>query len=1063
MIKWWNLNASGHPESMLRNILNIAKKRRIWGSLLALLVIFAIAFGSLLAWVITGPRSIASLTPYIEAALVPAEGYRVQIENPEILWEGWDNPLGVDIKNISIIDGKDESIAHFPEAMVKINFFKLAFGRVEVKKIELIHPHVKLIQNDDGSFFVSSTDKESTSGNSVATILGLIASDSSNPLNRLRSLIIRHANLSVENKSGIFMQSADASLEIIRKHGKINGTFSMPIAYDGKHSSILAKCNLDKHTKTAEVQVLFEQIHTSAVNKLFPGKQWLEGANLTLSGAIQVTTDLEANIRDAKFAIQSGPGSIKYPAVLDEPLNLEQLRIIGDITDNLSVLSISSGKISLVGSDSKTADLLFKGMVRKEGENYGLAIQAETANIAVNDVHRFWPTVLAPQTRKWVTTHINDGNVVKADVTLNFKPGELKQQDAPEQAITSSITLKGSSVKYLPGHPPATDINGVIKFTGKSMDAEVTSAKYMNSEISKASIRMPDMYQDDVRLYLDMDVKAPAKDVAAFLALPRVEKAATLGVTQDATGEAIGNVKFDFIAFSTANREGEDMNYAVTSTLQGVSQKKFMGSRDIENANMKLSVNNKGVRLIGDATVNTVPMAIDLTSSFEKDHNTDYAIKCAMPIKALSLFNLPTLASSSGSADVAANFHDSDTASTSEAKIDLTKSDLNIPENGFIKKAGEQATLELSTQRLSSGNTMITPLQLKGSNNMAISGTAEIDKATGDFAAVTLSRMHFGSNDLNSLKYKQNKDGITVDAEGNAFDVSPYLNTSKKPSDTHGYNIHIDVGHLVFGDKKEMKHATVNADCPDICHTANVEGALADKNKFTYQIKDGKLTATTANFGELIRVLGILDTVEGGKMSLNGAYNGNRIEGTLDVTSYTLKRAPILTKLVTLASFTGIVDTLSGNGIAFNNLHASYSYRDGIIVLKDAKTHGSALGLTASGTLDTYNGTVDVNGVVIPSYTMNSLIGNVPVIGDLLMGGTGKGILAVNYMLKGNTRDPSISVNPLSAFTPGFLRGIFDVFDKPAPDVDKIVEARKKAEENKTKNVTLPTTKTPEK
>ncbi|MEI6730944.1 MAG: AsmA-like C-terminal region-containing protein, partial [Pseudomonadota bacterium] len=130
--------------------------------------------------------------------------------------------------------------------------------------------------------------------------------------------------------------------------------------------------------------------------------------------------------------------------------------------------------------------------------------------------------------------------------------------------------------------------------------------------------------------------------------------------------------------------------------------------------------------------------------------------------------------------------------------------------------------------------------------------------------------------------------------------------------------------------------------------------------------------------------------------------------------------------------------------VGFDKFYAPFSYRHGNIILSDARTHGPALGFTAKGTIDNNNDNLDLQGVIVPSYTINSLVGNVPLIGDLLIGGSGKGILALDYSIKGNSSDPSISANPLSVLTPGFLRNVFNIFDKPAPDMDKIEAERRK-------------------
>jgi hypothetical protein len=41
-------------------------------------------------------------------------------------------------------------------------------------------------------------------------------------------------------------------------------------------------------------------------------------------------------------------------------------------------------------------------------------------------------------------------------------------------------------------------------------------------------------------------------------------------------------------------------------------------------------------------------------------------------------------------------------------------------------------------------------------------------------------------------------------------------------------------------------------------------------------------------------------------------------------------------------------------------------------------------------------------------------------------------VFAARFGLEGPIDDPSLSLNPVSALTPGFLRDIFGIFDKPA-------------------------------
>jgi len=653
-----------------------------------------------------------------------------------------------------------------------------------------------------------------------------------------------------------------------------------------------------------------------------------------------------------------------------------------------------------------------------------------------------------------VTSRITKGHLVKASVKANFKPGELKLNDTPDQAIDAMIEVAGATVQYMPKHPPVSEVNGVVKFTGKTMDAKVTHAKYMtDTQVTSATIRFPDLNAADVRLFLDMDVNAPAKDVVAFMSLPDLDKAKKLNLNSSVTGKASGNAKLDFIAFSDTDDEKKSpgtghINYAIAANLINVSQAAFMGNRDVDNANMKVNLNNKGIKALGKAKINQVPMNIDLTTSFARDHETTYAVRLDMPVARLPDFGLPKLDFAKGTMGVNAKFISSDTADEANATLDLTHTEIGLPEHGFLKKMGDKATLELATSESTPGKTLIKSFLFTEGDGTA-SGKGEFDKAANDFSTLTFDVLRIGNHDLTYLDYEKSAEGIKLAAKGHVFDLSPYLSKvqSKKPDET--YDIDIKTDRLILGEKREMKDVTVQADCGRQCRSANINATLPNGSKFVYTISHGELSAACDNAGQLIKVLGIFDGIEGGKMLLSGTYKEDRLEGRMEMQDYTLKNAPTLTKIITIASFTGILDTLTGNGIYFSRLSAPFVYRHDVLVLKEAKAHGSALGITADGVIDIPNSKINLSGTLVPSYTMNSLIGNIPLIGEMLVGHSGGGIIAINYSVKGDTKDPSISVNPLSVLTPGFLRGIFNIFDEPAPDFDKIDAERKKAEEKK--------------
>ena len=69
----------------------------------------------------------------------------------------------------------------------------------------------------------------------------------------------------------------------------------------------------------------------------------------------------------------------------------------------------------------------------------------------------------------------------------------------------------------------------------------------------------------------------------------------------------------------------------------------------------------------------------------------------------------------------------------------------------------------------------------------------------------------------------------------------------------------------------------------------------------------------------------------------------------------------------------------------------------------------------------------DLQGTIVPAYFFNRLLGGIPLVGRLFSPERGGGVFAAKYAIRGSFDKPSVSVNPLAAVTPGFLRGLFDI------------------------------------
>jgi len=192
------------------------------------------------------------------------------------------------------------------------------------------------------------------------------------------------------------------------------------------------------------------------------------------------------------------------------------------------------------------------------------------------------------------------------------------------------------------------------------------------------------------------------------------------------------------------------------------------------------------------------------------------------------------------------------------------------------------------------------------------------------------------------------------------------------------------------------------------------------------------LSVVAEDAGTALKILGVIDSVVGGKLTITGTAPDNDpkrpIKGRAEVTEYRLVNQSALVRLLTIATFTGVLDAMTGQGFQMYRFEADFTKTGGRIDVPLARTWGPSLGLTATGFFDYGTDQIDLKGTVVPAYALNSILGQIPIVGFLLTGGKGSGVFAAVYTATGKLSEPTISVNPLSALAPGFLRGVFGLF-----------------------------------
>ncbi len=180
--------------------------------------------------------------------------------------------------------------------------------------------------------------------------------------------------------------------------------------------------------------------------------------------------------------------------------------------------------------------------------------------------------------------------------------------------------------------------------------------------------------------------------------------------------------------------------------------------------------------------------------------------------------------------------------------------------------------------------------------------------------------------------------------------------------------------------------------------------------------------------GVLLRAMGYSDG-RGGRLTFGGTADllapSLAFEGRLHVVDFTLTRSPILARLFTLTSLSGIARALDGDGIAFDQLDGSVALRGSELTLTRITAGGPSLALTLDGTVERTTNRVALRGALVPSYYgLNTAAARIPLVGKLVTGVHGEGVQVIAFRVDGPAGAPEVHLDPAASLAPGVVRDL---------------------------------------
>ncbi len=746
---------------------------------------------------------------------------------------------------------------------------------------------------------------------------------------------------------------------------------------------------------------------------------------------------------------------LDMPGVFAHPVGYQSLAVVADYLTgprqfNISRLSVSAKGFALDGSGSITLN---------DHGAPGLVAKAKIGALPIRTLLHYWPLPVAPGARDWIDANIFAGQIGPLEAETIFSPGILDQVILPENSLKLTFAMRDVEGTYVNGLTRATGVRGDAMMTGDTFKAVFDGGHIGPLSLSNGTALIPTLHKVGTVGAFGVHIEGKMPDVMALIDMKPLNYPTKFGIDPKQTG-GTASADLMFKVPMLADLPVDDVGISVKAHVNDFAVT-LGGNTRITNGTVDFDIDNDRLHQVGQVNLADSRLSVDWTEDFrtKSPFTTKLAVKGALTEGARAALNINLTRYLRGTVPVSADITGrSGSLAHADVNVDFTPALLSIPIVNLEKLPGQSAAGRIQVN-FAAGNTVQDEAIKITGPVLNVTGTANFDK-NGDLTILSFPSVKMGP--LNDLSFLLNRtsnrndytlrgkslDGSKVGRNGTNEAPGGANATVEAQDDTPEGRFHINakLDRLAMRDGAAI--APFNLDLAGIgvrpsaltlsgslvmgARNAPIAGALETS------AAGRKVTLTTGDAGLLARGLFAFESMRGGAMTavvnlpgqasdiVNPSSVPADFSGTLTVKDFTMVNQPMLARLFSAGSLTGFGDLLAGDGMTMEELTMPFTSKNNVISVNNARVVGRAIGASADGYIDRPKGVIALKGSLIPAYGLNSIISNIPLLGDILASKKGEGIFGITYSLTGASDHPELSTNPLSMLTPGIFRRIFE-------------------------------------
>lgn len=737
--------------------------------------------------------------------------------------------------------------------------------------------------------------------------------------------------------------------------------------------------------------------------------------------------------------------AINLRGLTNRLVNIDRVSLRGVFTPNDQHFAIDQ----FMASGGPLSAELTGGITLAPNQTPEIDLQGRVAAMNIREALDYWPLQMAGGARAWIEENVTAGRVGPILIETHIPVGALDLPALPENALNVKLTLTGGTITYIHGLTPITDANAIGVLTGDTFSGDLSSGKVGALTVSKGHAIIPNLHEQASVGEFSAHADGNVQDMLMLIDMKPLQYPTRFHVkTQSAKGTA--SVDLDFHVPMLRALKVDDVGISVKGGLRDM----VLSAGDhlnLTNGMLDFAVDNKDLRAAGTLNLGSSKLAVDWTETFKTTdpYTTLLSVKGSMDDATRAALGIHLSDYISGPININATLQGRrGVIRQAQITADLTSTAVMLDLINYRKPQGQSASANLNAQLDENGNFTSQDITLTGAGGLSARGVANYG-ATGKLEHLSFPYLRAGpSNDFAMEMTDTPSAGLAVTVSGHSADgtglgrhnlASDEQNKPKGPL-TEPFHFSVKLDRVVLREGVTIApFAFDTSGVGDRPQTLAMSGVLSKSGSITASLGNNagtrQLNFSTNDAGQLIRGLFGFTSLHGGAMTLNAklsppqANAGNvpvDYTGSLVITDFKVTNQPFLARLFSAASFGGLIDLLRGQGMSVDKLEAPFRMHGGVLDIHDARASGPSLGMSADGYIDRRSNQIALEGAIAPLSGINSILGAIPLVGDVLVSKKGEGVIGMSYAVSGDADEPKISMNPLSVLTPGIFRRIFE-------------------------------------